>query len=118
MHARIDGVVFLDELSLLVGFYVVFVTVVVLAKFLDPSGIDVLVAALVLLALALLGIAVLRLPEILAVALHNLLVLITGVSLTGSLDKGGIDNLPLVEGQIQGAKIEAVLSNKRSKVPV
>ena len=86
MHAGISGVVFLDELCLLVGLDVILVAIVILTAFLRPASIDVLVAALVRLALLLLlGVAILWLPKTAAVALFDLLVLFTGVALTGGL---------------------------------
>lgn len=106
MHAGICGVVLLDEFCLLVGLDVVFVAIVVLAALLRSSGIDVLVAALVGLALPLLlGVAILCLPKVAAVTLLDLLVLITGVTLAGSLHESGINNLAFVEGQSQRVKM-------------
>ena len=110
MHAGICGMVLLDELCLLVSLDVVLVAIVVLAALLRPAGIDVLVAALVGLALLLpLGVAVLGLPEAAPVAFLDLLVLITGVALAGSLHESGIDNLALVEGQAQRVEVRPEL---------
>ncbi len=70
----------------------------VLALLLRPTGVGVLVAALMGLALLLLiGIVLFRLPKGRAIALLDLLVLFAGVALAESLHKGGIDNLTFVE---------------------
>ena len=100
VDAGICGSVLLNKFRLLVGLHVVFVAVVPLAALLRLSGIGVLVGTLMGLALLLLcGVTVLCLPEILAVASLNLPVLLVSVVLVGSLDKGGIDNLALIERQ-------------------
>lgn len=106
MHFGRCSVVLLDELCLLVCLDVVLVTIVVLTALLRPTGIDVLVAALVGLALLLLlGVAILCLPKTAAVALLDLPVLFTGVALTGSLYEGGIDNFAFVEGKSKRVEI-------------
>lgn len=90
--------VLLDELGLLVSLYVVLVAIVVLDTLLRPAGIDVLVTPLVGLAfLLLLGVFILCLPKAAAITRLDLLVLIRGVTLAGSLHEGGINNLALVE---------------------
>jgi len=98
MHAGSCGMVLLDEFCLLVGLDVVLVAIVILTALLRPAGIDVLVAALVGLALLLLlGVAFFWPLKTVAVSFLNLLVLFTGIALTGSFHEGGIDNLAFVE---------------------
>ena len=79
---------------------VILVAIVVLTSLLRPAGINILVAALVRLALLLLArVALLCLPKATTVALLDLPVLLIGVVLAGSFHESGIDNLALVERQ-------------------
>ena len=106
VYAGIGGVVFFDELRLLVGLDVVLVAIVVLTALLRPAGVNVLVAALVGLALLLLvRVTLLCLPKGTAVALLDLLVLLMGVMLTGSFHESGIDNLAFAERQAERVQV-------------
>ena len=70
MYLGCCGVVFFNELCLLVGLDVVFVSNVLLTALLRPGGTDLLVAAFVGLVLLLLfGVAILSLPKTMVVAL-------------------------------------------------
>lgn len=114
MYTGIRGVVLLDELSLLVDLDMVLVTIVVLTAFLRPSGIDVLVAALVgLVLLPFLGVAFLGLPEGCSIAGLDLLVLLTGVALAGRLHESSIDDLAFVEGQAKRIEVSPELVKQK-----
>ena len=98
MYACICGVILLYELGLLVCLDVILVTIVILTAFLRPSGINVLVGLPVHLALLLLlGVAILGIPQAFAVAGLDLPVLLPGVPLLRSFNKGRVNYLALIE---------------------